>query len=84
MVSIEHLDQHEKVWKYDDPMIFYQLIREVSDVALAKAKKNGLRDESLRESFQYDKLVDFVQDVVSDTENNTSSMLQDVLGRRTT
>ncbi len=84
IISIEKLDQHTKVWNYEDPFIFYQIIREVSDVALAQAERSGLMDESMRDQLQYCKLVEFVQDVVKNTKNNTSSMLQDVLRRRTT
>lgn len=80
IVTIDELDHHGHEWNYNDPLIFYQLIREVSDVAIADAETKGQTE--IRQHFQYENLVYFVKEVVSNTSNNKSSMLQDILHQR--
>ncbi len=81
MESVQMLGrQHE--WDHIDPIMFYQLIKELSDVAIADAKSKGMLDQDIHESFDYNKLVQFVEDVVKNTANNHSSMLQDVMHKR--
>jgi len=66
---------------YHRPEIFYRLIREVSDVAVAESEKMRIGKEHKRQ-LQYDELVEFVESVVRQTSENKSSMLQDVLGKQ--
>jgi len=75
--------RHSQRLHYNEPMIFYKLVREVSDVALAESQKYSLHDRSLfQEQFKYESLVSFVEGVVRDTSKNKSSMLQDILQNR--
>jgi 2-dehydropantoate 2-reductase len=67
---------------YQDPMLFYELIREVSDIALAEVKKKKCTGDKARIDLSYTALVDFVENVVHQTSRNKSSMLQDVIAVR--
>ena len=80
---------------YRDPAMFQQLIREVSEVALAEAGKhsyiigNGNNSDpssssssSAMDDLRYDRLLPFVESVARNTARNKSSMLQDVLSNR--
>jgi 2-dehydropantoate 2-reductase len=66
---------------YHKPEIFYRLIREVSDVALADSR-NMRMGEQEKKQLEYDELADFVESVIHQTSQNKSSMLQDVIGRQ--
>lgn len=57
------------------------IIREVSDVAVAAARLDGNVDVSF---LSFDSLRNFVDRVIQDTQHNRSSMLQDVLNNRRT
>lgn len=59
------------------------IIKEVSQIALKDAFDCGLSDE-LVEELGYGSLSSFVNNVIRDTANNKSSMLQDVLAERET
>lgn len=59
------------------------IIKEVSQIALKDAIDRGLTDESAEE-LGYGSLSSFVDNVIRDTANNKSSMLQDVLAERET
>ena len=68
---------------YNCDHLFYQLIREVSDVAMAEADKSSANlSSSVKKELSYDNLVSFVESVVHQTSRNKSSMLQDVIARR--
>ena len=70
---------------YDDPILFYQLIREVSDLARAEAEicSDAVVDIPLvRNELTYEKLTSFVENVVYQTSRNKSSMLQDIIAKR--
>lgn len=66
---------------YNNPEIFYRLIREVSDVAVAESHKMRIGEQEKKE-LQYDQLVDFVKMVIDQTSQNKSSMMQDVLSKQ--
>ena len=59
------------------------VIKEVSQIALKDAIGRGLSDESVEE-LGHESLSSFVKNVIRDTANNKSSMLQDVLAERET
>ena len=88
--SMEYLKQRQnEEWDYHDKHIFYQLIREVSDVAVADAQcrlrgfnRSQQEKQKHLDNFQYDELVQFVEEVVRDTSKNNSSMFQDILHKR--
>ncbi len=66
-------------------MLFYQLIREVSDLAKVEADKCSqiMTDVSyVKNELSYDNLSSFVENVVHQTARNKSSMLQDIIARR--
>jgi len=65
-----------------DPLLFYKLIREVSDIALAEAEKEKCIDVKAKRDLSYTALADFVESVVHCTSRNKSSMLQDVIAKR--
>jgi ketopantoate reductase len=68
-----------------DARLFYQLIREVSDVAKAEAEKcsDAIMDVSfVKNELSYENVSRFVENVVHQTSRNKSSMLQDIIARR--
>ncbi len=74
-------------WHYNDNTIFYQLIREVSDIAIAEAQRKDYFNDKTHideyiQNFDYENLVTFVKEVVRDTSKNYSSMYQDILHKR--
>ena len=82
IVSVEELRSKKEELSYHDPLIFYQLIREVSDVANEEAKSLGILDEDIEESLTYSNLLKFALGVVEDTTMNYSSMFQDIIHQR--
>ncbi len=76
LLEFDETDMH-----FDKECIFYQLIHEVSGVAMTETKRNGFDDAHIN-NFRYDNLVQFVEEVVHDTAKNNSSMFQDVLHQR--
>jgi 2-dehydropantoate 2-reductase len=65
---------------FRQPGIFYRLIREVSDIALAEMERIGMRQQ-MKKQLRYDELVAFAENVVRQTSENNSSMLQDILAK---
>lgn len=67
---------------YNDPLIFYRLIREVSDLSLIKSREVEELCKDAQKELNYINLTCFVEEVARNTARNKSSMLQDALAHR--
>lgn len=67
---------------YNDPLIFYRLIREVSDLSLIKSREVEELCKDAQKELSYINLTRFVEEVARNTARNKSSMLQDAIAHR--